>query len=491
MRHYYSSLLLLLFTLLNGTLASYVTHPNINFDPLEQLTISGTYNGISLYKDTKQLTSLPPLTSSVISLSNDTLQLLGSSSIDGSIYDACIFKNTLIFGGNFTTMGDQSVKNIASIDLTTHQLKPLSKGLDGIVHSIYCDTDQVYVGGSFTAPSTSDSVSYSTSLSQFGGNVALWKGEKWVGLPWKGLNGPVYSILKNKNQIVFGGRFDTTTDGQSLHAPASQPISLPATGVSATSGLNPSSILCSSSSWLLDEGVQGTWQTAFSTYSVNPSLVRIANSKVENRQTKEFSIRSLANTTQLFSLSYLDPITGIAVTCSDNCTLSNNPSVTYQDFRILDTFMTTGIAIDIKSWYGVGGGLSFVQVFQSEIFTYAVNPDPTNICTSNVTLPKVSTVGNWTTVTSGSPYLSYPIKSTLNTSSITFYPNIAESGIYEVLVYTPPCKSTACSERTDIDLTFALSKANKENATMSQKYPGSRSIFTGYFDLSDNYNPSI
>lgn len=182
----------------------------------------------------------------------------------------------------------------------------------------------------------------------------------------------------------------------------------------------------------------------------------------------------------------------MAVTCINNCTLSNDPSVTYQDFRILDTFMTTGIAIDIKSWYGVGGGLSFVQVFQSEIFTYAVNSDPNNICTSNATLPKISTVGNWTQpTTTDSPYLSYPVKSTSDTTSISFYPNIAESGIYEVLIYTPSCKSTSCSERTDIDLTFALSTTNKENATMSQKYPGSISIFKGYFDLSQNYNPFI
>lgn len=228
----YSSLILLLsLTLLNVTFASYVTHPNINFDPLEQLTISGSYDGISLYKDTKQLTAVKPSTSSIISLSNDTLQLLGSSNIDGTIYDACIFNNnTLIFGGNFTTINGQSVNNIASIDLTNNEIKQLSEGLDGDVYSIYCDTNDVYVGGSFIAPSTTDSIRYSNSLSQFGGNVALWKNDEWVGLPWKGLNGPVYSIIKNKNnQVIFGGSFDTTTDGQTLHAPASQPISLPAT----------------------------------------------------------------------------------------------------------------------------------------------------------------------------------------------------------------------------------------------------------------------
>lgn len=220
----------LLLLLLNIVYASHVTHPNINFDPLQQIGISGSYNGISLYKDTDQLTSITPLTSSVISLSNDTLQLLASSNINGIIYDACIFNSdTLVFAGNFTTLNNNKMNNIASIDLNTKQLKPLLNGLDGTVNTVYCDTNEIYVGGSFIAPNTPDMISYSNSLSQFGGSVALWKNNKWVGLPWKGLNGPVYSIIKNKDQIIFGGKFDTTTDGQTFYAPAHQPISLPAT----------------------------------------------------------------------------------------------------------------------------------------------------------------------------------------------------------------------------------------------------------------------
>ncbi|KAG2237121.1 hypothetical protein INT48_004623 [Thamnidium elegans] len=462
-----SCLLLLLFNIVQ---ASYVTHPNINFDPLQQIGISGSYNGISLYKDTAQLTTLKQSTSSVISLSNDTLQLLASSNVNGVIYDTCIFNNNmLVFGGNFTTLNNKNINNIASIDLTTKELKPLLNGLDGPVNTVYCDTNAIYVGGSFIAPSTPDMISYSKSLSQFGGSVALWKDNKWNGLPWKGLNGPVYSIIKNKEQIIFGGKFDTTTDGQTFYAPASQPISLPATGVTATSGANPSAILCASSSWLLDEGVKGTWQTSFIT------------------------IRSLTNATLNFSLAYLDPVTGIAKTCKDNCTLSNDPSVTYQDFRILNTFMTSGIAIDIKSWYGVGGGLSFVQVFQSEIFTYAVDQNVANACTANSNRLNATTTGTWIPVSaSSSPYLSHKITGSSDTSSVTLYPNIAEPGIYELLVYTPVCESSNCAERTDVNVIISNSPTtNTSTVTMSQRYPGSRSIYTGYFDYSSTFEPSI
>lgn len=213
--------------------ASYVTHPNINFDPLEQLGISGSYSGISLYKDTQQLTQIENSTSSVLSFSNETLRLIASSNINGTIYDACLLPNlqTLFVAGNFTTINNQIVNNVAVFDLSSSTVKPMLKGLDGPVHSLYCDTDDqsVYVGGSFTAPIGASMIAYTDSLAKFGGSVALWKNDQWNGLPWKGFNGPVYSILKpNKTSVLFGGKFDTTTDGQQFHAPASHPISIPA-----------------------------------------------------------------------------------------------------------------------------------------------------------------------------------------------------------------------------------------------------------------------
>ncbi len=170
-------LLLLTSVIINLVYASYVTHPNINFDPLQQLVISGSYSGISLYKDTKQLTTIAPFTSSIISLSNDTLKLIASSNINGTIYDACVYNtNTLFLAGNFTSINEKTMNNIISIDLTNNDIKPLKNGLDGPVHSVYCDTDAVYVGGSFIAPSsTKDTTSYSNSLSKFGGSVAIWK----------------------------------------------------------------------------------------------------------------------------------------------------------------------------------------------------------------------------------------------------------------------------------------------------------------------------
>ena len=194
-----------------------------------------------------------------------------------------------------------------------------------------------------------------------------------------------------------------------------------------------------------------------------------------------------------YTLSYLDPVSGIASTCSNHCVLSNDPAVTFQDFRILNTSMTSGIAIDIQSWYGVGGGLSSVKVFQSEIFAYAVNPDPTNACQSASTTPKiVQSGGNWTaSADKTSPYLTHAVKSKSDTASILFYPTLVESGLYELLIYTPACLVSGCKDRTDIDITIAPSASVTANATMSQKYPGSIPIYTGYFDITSSFQPHI
>ncbi|KAI8636887.1 cortical protein marker for cell polarity-domain-containing protein [Parasitella parasitica] len=501
---------ILLSAAINICLASFVTHPNINFDPVERLGISGSYSGISLYKDTKQLTQIPRSTSSVVSLSNDTLRLIASSNINGSIYDACMLSNKLFIAGNFSTIKGQSVNNIASIDLKINQLRPLKYGLDGPVHSLYCDTanQQLYVGGSFIAPVDISMINYSDSLSQFGGGIALWKNDQWQGLPWKGVNGPVYSIIKsNKNSMLFAGEFNATTDGQPYHAPATQPIRLSSASVTATNtasnSATPGSIVCAdvtnASPWILSDGVKGTWQVTFLEYSVNPVLIRISNSKLRDHQTNQFSIRSLTDATT-YQLSYFDPDTNLTKTCSTNCSLSNNTNVLHQDFRITNISLASGIAIDINSWYGVGGGLASVKVFQSEIFAYAVDPPGTNICApttitnNNTLLPKISAVGDWASSNTSIPYLLNQVSKAdlASPPSVTFYPNIAESGIYQVLLYSPGCATDNCVGRTDVDATVSASPFEKPNTTtVTPSSVLSQSIFTGYFVVSSSFTPSV
>ena len=217
--------------------ASYVQHPAIDLEQLEQIGIAGPYGGVSLYTDTRQLTQIPITTASVITYFNGTFELIGHSSADGSIYTACILSksNHLYIGGDFLQFGSKNVSNVAVIDLNTGTVSPLANGMDGPVYALHCDesSNSVYAGGQFMAP-VAPAPQYSESLSYFGGGVAVWKDNLWYGLPWKGFNGPVNAITEKADTgtFLFGGRFDTSADGQNYYAPSSQPVSLASPAVS-------------------------------------------------------------------------------------------------------------------------------------------------------------------------------------------------------------------------------------------------------------------
>ena len=62
------------------------------------------------------------------------------------------------------------------------------------------------------------------------------------------------------------------------------------------------------------------------------------------------------------TLSYVDPIKGLSE-CSNSCPLSPN-NEDYQMFTFIGRQELTGIQIDILEWYGDGGGLRGIKLFQ-------------------------------------------------------------------------------------------------------------------------------
>lgn len=176
--------------------------PNINDREITgKLGLIGKFAGISFTKDMLQFHS----PSNILLQQNDTYLDL-TSFVDGNITAACALESTIYLGGQFRVV-NQTVNYIVQYNIETNQFQPLNQGLDGPVLSLYCDsTDSIlYVGGLFTAP-------LNTNASLYGGHVAQWYNNTWLPLPWKGLNGPVYTITKNnkQNTILFGGRFNTT-----------------------------------------------------------------------------------------------------------------------------------------------------------------------------------------------------------------------------------------------------------------------------------------
>ncbi|KAI7858383.1 cortical protein marker for cell polarity-domain-containing protein [Circinella umbellata] len=480
--------------------ASYVQHPAIDLEQLEQIGIAGPYGGVSLYTDTRQLTQIPTATASVITYSNETFELIEHSSVNGSIYTACILSNNnhLYIGGDFLQFASLNVSNVAVIDLNTGAVSALANGMDGPVYTLHCDesSNSVYAGGQFMAP-VAPAPQYSESLSYFGGGVAVWKDNLWYGLPWKGFNGPVNAITEKADTgtIIFGGRFDTSADGQNYYAPSSQPVSLASPAVisaknSGTVNNDPKSIICpetvDDNPWLLLDDVSGSWQIDFQ-YSITPSLIRLGNTHQDGRGTKNFSIVSIPSNT-VFNLSYIDPITKRRSQCSTDCSLSDDPSIEYQDFQIRDTTLSSGIRIDVSSWYGSGGGLSAVEIFQSEIFVYAVDKLNGKACSTSMEYTKrstISTKGTWASDQVSGSYEHLLISSFSASQakgiSANFVPYLPETGRYEVYLYAPACTND-CAQRTQIDVTtYPSSKgqAVKQYVDLSHTDGHSILIYTG------------
>ena len=71
-------------------------------------------------------------------------------------------------------------------------------------------------------------------------------------------------------------------------------------------------------------------------------------------------VTSIPDNTVL-TLTYNNPGTNETEQCSDNCSLSTDPSVLYQDF-LFDSPTITGLEVILTGWIGAGPGLHLLQL---------------------------------------------------------------------------------------------------------------------------------
>ncbi|KAK9766136.1 hypothetical protein K7432_005011 [Basidiobolus ranarum] len=502
----------------------------LDFSSLSQLSIAGQFNGISTYSPNSNVSRLNPNVDSLIRKTKNTLELVGYTSVGGSINAMCNMPSKqgggdvdlqaqIFVAGNFTHIGGVEVNNIALYDPSTRLFSPLVKGLDGPIYDLYCDASRniVYVGGAFTGPVPVNISDKYGLLQTFGGSIAMWSNGNWTGFGFKGLNGPVYTIgaSNTSSSIFFGGNFNSTADGAQNMAPNIQEVNLINATISggnsaSTTGFsNPKNVICSGDSdtvnniWLMRDNMPGYWWAQFST-PITPSLLRIKNTNYEGRGTKTFRLFSFPGNL-IIPLSYYDPNTRKTVTCSDECPLNHDPSLPFQDFRIIQGDKPTtlsGINIDILSWYGAGGGFGKIQLYQSEIVVHAINEYNNPACASSSQPIKssVSLTGSWERQTepdSSKSILSYTVKNSKdNKASITYTPFIPESGYYEIWASIPGCYDDDCEDRISVDFSLTLTKSAKQSVTntipQNNNFDNVVPIYMGYVTASSaNFQPKV
>ncbi|KAH6606483.1 cellular morphogenesis [Trichoderma cornu-damae] len=480
---------------------------DLDFSQLGTIGIAGDFDGISLYQFQEQIAQ--PLSTNgseylLTQLPNGVLAPIAAT--DASILAMCSLTlkdgaEGVVLGGNFTSMDGIKSTAIAIYNANTTSFTPLD-GLEGEVNALLCDEAKgiVYVGGNLKGGNST--------------NAVAWKVDGgWMNLPFAGFNAPVSSITKAANgHVIFGGSFTglgnvtapSERDGQSINLSTAD---ISAQNTASTKGFDsPKSVICSDGSggagktWLLQDGAPGSWDASFD-FGFEPTKLRLWNTRQDGRGTKVFRFVALP-INGIMNFTYIDPATGKNSSCTSQCPLSNDPEVQFQDFHFVNRIGMNAFQIAISDWYGKGAGLNGVQLFEDNIFSYAINSFNEPSC--NVTFPSsATTAGPWKqspSLQSDSKYLtaqlSRPISST--SASVVFVPNIIESGNYSVNMYTPGCiPDGSCLTRGRVNITGVMSSGAIQSDFTTSIYQTNNfdkydQIYFGYIErTSDAFKPKV
>lgn len=482
---------------------------NLDFSRLGKVGIAGDFSGISLYEYEGQNESTFSSNGSeslLAQLPNGAFASLASS--DASIESMCAYRRSngdlagLILGGNFTSLDREKAQSVALFDPDTREIKPLD-GLEGQVNAVLCDqdADKVYLGGSFKVEGSRNAVAWNVD-------------DGWENFPFAGFNGPVSSITRASNgHIIFGGDFTGLGNTSMEGTPDEQVINIVDADITAGSSAarqdftDPRNIVCAGddsdgpgNTWLLEDNTPGFWQASFG-FEFHPSTLRLRNTHLDGRGTKTWRFTVLPDT-GILNFTYTDPDSGQNRSCTNECPLSDDPDIPFQDFHFVNPIGMNSFRIDISEFYGDGGGLNGVELFGEDIFSYAVNQFNEPACAGLDIAASSTAEGPWEETRStetNSRYLSAQLTApiTEDSASIDFFPNIKEPGNYSVNVYTPGCIGDGtCASRGQVNvsgvmsddggITFSTSLFQTNNF---EKYD---QVYFGFVDASSaSFRPTI
>ena len=514
-----------------GVTFTSVPSPDLDLSRLGRVALTGDFDAISLYtyqQQNENSFSTNGSQSLLSPMSNGAFATLDSA--DASILAMCPFvlKNGtlsgVIVGGNFTSLGGIEAQGIAMVDPSTSRVTPLT-GLSGMVSAVFCDqsSNTVFVGGDFKGGNSTNAIAWVADAG-------------WTNLPFAGFNGPVSTIAPGPNgNVLFGGSFtgigNTTTPAiqdQQIVNIASANIS--ADGSTTTDGFSdPKNIICKTqgidgtgNTWLLEDDSPGSWRADMG-FGYEPTKLRIWNTHQDGRGTKTFRFTAFP-INGIMNFTYMDPATRQNASCSSTCPLSNDPSVKYQDFRFVNIIGMNSFQIDISDWYGNGGGLDGIELFQDgklqrpsvqsyyrfaktilAIFAYAVEDLNEPACANIAFGSNSTTTGPWSVTpsgVSGSEYLTVNLSGPSidsNSASVVFEPDIKQSGNYTVIIFTPGCQhDNSCNSRGIANVTGNFATGTQSTGpTQTQIFQTNDfdkydPIYSGYVDAnSDTFRPKV
>ncbi|KAL1603937.1 hypothetical protein SLS60_005529 [Paraconiothyrium brasiliense] len=484
-----------------------IPSPNIDIQRLGRVALAGDFDSISLYEYEGQ--NQDAATNGLYSRFPNGL-FAKIQKTDGEVRAMCRYTNdnldAYVVGGNFTSVdGSSTPGGIALIDAKTGDVTPTT-GLSGQVNALYCDAarQQVYVGGVIDGGNST--------------NAIIWKADNsWANLPFKGFDGTVHSIVQGPNKtIVFGGQFQNlnginlTGNGTAENNTQSLPIGSATITAQTSSGLtgftDPASIVCkddtkiqgSGSTWLLADNSPGFWRADFG-FGFQPTQLQLHNTNFEGRGTKEFRFTALPDG-GIMNLTYSDPSTGERKFCDATCPLPEG-NTSAQVFDFVNVVGMNSFRIDISQWYGDGGGLNGIELFQTDVYAYAIQEFNAPKCGGATSGGQATAVGNWQSTPShdsNSKYLTATLDTadySPNSTYVVFRPDVPQSGNYTIKMYTPGCQGDGtCGTRGRVNVTgFMESGSGPTSVILAQtndfdKYD---EVYNGHVDVTNGFRPEV
>lgn len=484
-------------------------NPPAIVDNLGQMAVIGQYDAISLYTYEGQQNGIAsPYFDSIIA-QVDNNKFLNQGTSNGLVADWCQINEMVYLTGNFTNIGSVDTQDgFAQLNASTGDISALSHSLNGTIFTLYCNSSDntIYAGGNFTYEN-------STGVAVYSVDSGSWSAPAFSGFS-RGAS--VHTIVDFKDNLIFGGSFsglansslldlNSTSSSSSSSSSSShvsnttllnsQRISFSASTINTAGtadGYNPENIVCpgsGDSNWVMNSGPTGSWSAQWP-FSFTPTKFRLYNLDEQENGIGLFRLLSFPSN-GIMNLTYINETSNEAVYCDAWCQLPLSSDQKYVDFEFVNPISTSGLQVQILSTMGSRGGLSGIEVWQNDVFTYANETYNTqdSCVADNTGVSQSSLSGDfYRPDVSGSTYVSIDVTDPAQISdvSVRFEPNVTYSGNYSMLLYTPGCvQDGTCAGRSGVQVSvFSSSDSDPVNTTLyeTNDYDKYDSIFMGHVE---------